>query len=1087
MADWSVVTKEHVEAAIQKYLVERPEHAEPKSYYLMYNGEKLPSKYIRGMAYAIATGSDTVDVSFFNGGTETVNFFAKYGYEVIQETDDKKYSVFDSIWVATAVMAYEKYFVDGSRNIAEFSFVQTSIRDRAEKINGAPVEAARTSQWVCGDHENHTYSYLRAVDVKRRLSFPEEFGDGKEQPADLDPEDIIESIAGEVTIQQLIDFVHGEYKAMESQIIKKSNIDYIGVLDYLIDNSEQPYSNPEAPGISEEEKNRLLDLKQKGQNAVNEMKKMAAAFADEYGLDKCLPMAWLDGSNTKTRKYLWAQLKYSAYADNPISVSIFVEKYGDKSTRYRVSLEIKNDGTDKKTMAKYHSFLDLPLDKAAGLQYIAGSNEWGHPDPLSDPQEVVKQKVESGAIRKVQLSKYVERTADSTNASLHEAVSEAIAAIIPYYEHVIDYKKSKRVWLVTWNPANWDWKTYGEWCAGTKEGNKYIEPWTCSSKQPAVGDDVFLMKTGDKPRGIIAHGVVAKAPYEAPHYNPEKAAEGATTGHIDVEYDRIQDYSNEPMLDQEMLKVAFPEQTWSPMGSGIEIKEKYVAALMKMWQEIDDSEGDAQVSEVNIGLNTILYGPPGTGKTYNSVIYAVAICEKKSIAEVAKEEYTEVKKRFDALMKAKRIAFTTFHQSYGYEEFIEGIKPITKDGNVTYDVIPGVFKEFCDKAGDEVVEDSPITFADDVTVWKVTIKDGSINDVKKDCFENGRVRIGWDQNPSDENGQRCLRNLSQDMQVGDIILSFKTNRSIDAIGVVNDSGYVWLEEEGDYKNSLGVDWLVTNIDEDILDINGGKTFTRTTVHKVAGIKPADIVKILKKCSNAYASVSVKKNDDNYVFVIDEINRGNISKIFGELITLIENTKRVGMDEEASAILPYSGVPFSVPANVYILGTMNTADRSIALMDTALRRRFQFIEMMPNTDVLKGIEVEGLNIAAMINVINERIKFLYDREHTIGHAFFTGLRKEPTVQKLAGIFEKSVIPLLQEYFYEDYQKIQLVLGDNGKSDAEANLKFIKDTKVVAKDIFVGSVEDVIDLPEKKYEINPAALLNIESYKKIGPGL
>ena len=127
MADWSVVTKEHVEAAIQKYLVERPEHAEPKSYYLMYNGEKLPSKYIRGMAYAIATGSDTVDVSFFNGGTETVNFFAKYGYEVIQETDDKKYSVFDSIWVATAVMSYEKYFVDGSRNIAEFSFVQTSI------------------------------------------------------------------------------------------------------------------------------------------------------------------------------------------------------------------------------------------------------------------------------------------------------------------------------------------------------------------------------------------------------------------------------------------------------------------------------------------------------------------------------------------------------------------------------------------------------------------------------------------------------------------------------------------------------------------------------------------------------------------------------------------------------------------------------------------------------------------------------------------------------------------------------------------------------------------------------------------------
>ena len=493
------------------------------------------------------------------------------------------------------------------------------------------------------------------------------------------------------------------------------------------------------------------------------------------------------------------------------------------------------------------------------------------------------------------------------------------------------------------------------------------------------------------------------------------------------------------------------------------------------------------LKKVDVGLNTILYGPPGTGKTYNSVIYAVAICEGRSVEEVAKEDYNDVKMRFDDYMKVKRIAFTTFHQSYGYEEFIEGIKPVTKDGNVTYDVVPGVFKEFCGRAGGEIVEDSPIAIGDDVTVWKVTIQDGSFNDIKKDCFKNGRVRIGWDQNPSDENGQRCLRNLSQDMQVGDIILSFKTNRTIDAIGVVNDTGYSWLEEEEKYKNSLGVDWLVTNIDEDIYDINGGKIFTRTTIHKVAGIKPADVVKLLKKCSSDYAGVSVKKNDKNYVFVIDEINRGNISKIFGELITLIENTKRAGMCEEASVILPYSNVQFSVPANVYILGTMNTADRSIALMDTALRRRFQFIEMMPDTDVLAGIEVEGLNIAAMLNVINERIKFLYDREHTIGHAFFTGLRKEPTVQKLASIFEKSVIPLLQEYFYEDYQKIQLVLGDNGKSDAEVSLKFIKDTKVVAKDIFVGSVEDVIDLPEKKYEINPGALLNIESYKKIGPGL
>ena len=191
-----------------------------------------------------------------------------------------------------------------------------------------------------------------------------------------------------------------------------------------------------------------------------------------------------------------------------------------------------------------------------------------------------------------------------------------------------------------------------------------------------------------------------------------------------------------------------------------------------------------------------------------------------------------------------------------------------------------------------------------------------------------------------------------------------------------------------------------------------------------------------------------------------------------------------MEEEAGAILPYSGEKFSVPENVYILGTMNTADRSIALMDTALRRRFQFVEMMPDSDVLREIgadKVEDLDVAEMLDKINERISFLYDREHTIGHAFFTKLAQNPTVEVLKSIFEKSVIPLLQEYFYEDYQKIQLVLGDNGKSDPAT--KFITDEEVKVKNIFKGNADDVIDLPEKKYSINRAAFYNIESYKQI----
>lgn len=339
--------------------------------------------------------------------------------------------------------------------------------------------------------------------------------------------------------------------------------------------------------------------------------------------------------------------------------------------------------------------------------------------------------------------------------------------------------------------------------------------------------------------------------------------------------------------------------------------------------------------------NLILYGPLGTGKTYNSVIYAVAICDGKPIDELT--DYDAVMSRYNELKKAGRISFTTFHQSYGYEEFIEGIKPIIDENkhDIGYTIEPGVFKKFCDNA---------------------------------------------------------------------------------------------------------------------------KSITRT--------------------STDIESTVIEENTEPYVFIIDEINRGNISKIFGELITLIESTKRAGMPEAASAILPYSGDEFSVPSNVYILGTMNTADRSIALMDTALRRRFQFVEMMPDSDVLRKIhadKVEDLDVAAMLDKINERIEFLYDREHTIGHAFFTDLKDDATLEKLQSIFEKSVIPLLQEYFYEDYQKIQLVLGDNAKSDD--SLKFIIDEKVVAKNIFKGNVEDVIDLPEKKYSINSKAFENINSYKEI----
>lgn len=471
--------------------------------------------------------------------------------------------------------------------------------------------------------------------------------------------------------------------------------------------------------------------------------------------------------------------------------------------------------------------------------------------------------------------------------------------------------------------------------------------------------------------------------------------------------------------------------------------------------------------------NLILYGPPGTGKTYNSATYAVAICDGKSVDELT--DYDAVMKRYNELKEAGRIAFTTFHQSYGYEEFIEGIKPVVDDEatDISYTIESGVFKKFCDIAG--TPENMEIDH--NAQVWFVRLNGVGKNDLKEECFKEGTIRFSWENENVDDSYKKWFNMMSP----GDYVVSYNgANVNIDGIGIIEDSEPFYDEQRSSFKWTRKVKWLVTDIVENIRELNGGKYLPNFEITKLNRVRISELLELVSK-HGGYAG---EKNEKPYVFIIDEINRGNISKIFGELITLIESTKRAGMEEAASAILPYSGKPFSVPSNVYILGTMNTADRSIALMDTALRRRFQFIEMMPDSDVLRKIhadKVEDLDVAAMLDKINERITFLYDREHTIGHAFFTGLKDDASLSKLQSIFEKSVIPLLQEYFYEDYQKIQLVLGDNAKSDD--SLKFILDEKVVAKNIFRGNVEDVIDLPEKRYSINKVAFGDINSYKEI----
>ena len=474
------------------------------------------------------------------------------------------------------------------------------------------------------------------------------------------------------------------------------------------------------------------------------------------------------------------------------------------------------------------------------------------------------------------------------------------------------------------------------------------------------------------------------------------------------------------------------------------------------------------------GLNTILCGPPGTGKTYNAVRIAVSICDPNFDAE--KKEYEKVLVKFREFKKAGRIEFTTFHQSYGYEEFIEGIKPIMASGtdnqtnDIKYRIESGVFKTFCEKAEKFSVEKIE---KKDSNIWCLLLGGTGESEVKKHCFEKNEIRLRGSSKNSSPITEKCIEYFEKEMNIGDFVVIRKEENIIDAIGIVKSNCEYEYDNNilgGEWPIKRDVKWMVTGIYEDLYEFNGRENLDKNFVCQLESIKVDDIVKIANKNTPC-------------VFIIDEINRGNISKIFGELITLIEKDKRAGESEEMETKLPYSKTTFSIPNNVYILGTMNTADRSIALMDTALRRRFDFIEMMPDSSVIKDIKVsdnnEELDVANMLDKINERIEYLYDREHTIGHAFFTRLRENNNMKCLADIFKENVIPLLQEYFYEDYEKIQLIMGDNNKS--KDTYKFIRDEKIYEKTIFKGNPK--LDLREKTYKIQREAFNNIQSYIEI----
>ncbi|MBX7540312.1 AAA family ATPase [Qipengyuania sphaerica] len=492
-----------------------------------------------------------------------------------------------------------------------------------------------------------------------------------------------------------------------------------------------------------------------------------------------------------------------------------------------------------------------------------------------------------------------------------------------------------------------------------------------------------------------------------------------------------------------------PRDLWDVQGFIWVVRETQDAA-----QPDNDSDHD-ETKPMPRPTNLILYGPPGTGKTYRTAKEAVELCDGS-----APDDRSELKARYDTLVEAGQIGFVTFHQSYAYEDFVEGLRPETGSGEredegaaAGFRLEPkrGTFREISALAQQSRRNAGRPTGLDlsGREFFKMSLgRAGSEDHIYDAAIEGNYIVLGWggdvDWSDPQYDGYQAIfdkwnelhpgthgsdGNISQlwrfrsSMKEGDIVIVPDGNSSFRAIGEIVGPYEYAPTDVREYNHRRAVRWLLV-LDESlpVETIHDGK-FTMRTCYllKRNRMKLEALSRLLP--GNAPAS---NASPDQFVLIIDEINRANISKVFGELITLIEEDKRIGGTNQTTVKLPYSGDVFGVPDNLHIIGTMNTADRSIALLDTALRRRFTFRELMPEPGLLKeAAERTGVPLVGLLRRFNERIEYLFDREHQIGHAYFMNCR---TVEDVHETMRHRVIPLLAEYFYEDWNKVALVLGD-----------------------------------------------------------
>ena len=497
-------------------------------------------------------------------------------------------------------------------------------------------------------------------------------------------------------------------------------------------------------------------------------------------------------------------------------------------------------------------------------------------------------------------------------------------------------------------------------------------------------------------------------------------------------------------------------------------------------------------------LNRILFGAAGTGKTFHTINHALSIIENKTLESLENEDRTVLKKRFDEYKSQGQIKFVTFHQSFSYEDFVEGIRAETDDkGNLKYPIKAGVFKEIVELAKGNVqsnIEDE--IDLSNKKVWKMSLgKAGIEDDLYRSCLDNNVILLGWGDavnfskceniqfiksklaevnypKDSEDTAAGYVNTFKNKIQNGDLVVITDGNLKFRAIAEVTGNYEYDENQEFGYHQLRKVNWLKTFSPSLKNEDYFKKIFSQSTVYNLENAVDKSKLSALLQPEAKHSS----NLENKYVLIVDEINRGNISRIFGELITLIEDSKREGADEALSVTLPYSKKEFCVPDNVYLIGTMNSSDRSLTGLDIALRRRFTFIEMPPKPELLNDVNVEDIDVQQLLTVINQRIEVLLDRDHCIGHANFMSLKDQPTLQNLADIFKQRIIPQLQEYFFDDWSKINMVLNANGMLKPKAVEK-----SALFPNVDTGSEGFFED--QKTWELVDSTFDSIESFTKI----